>query len=162
MEIASVEYREQLDTVISELDDTSQRLNGLYDALETSKIGIDDLAPRIQELRHRQAQLLSARAELEQKLSDRRVYLTDMETIADYMQDLRSLLDESSLMERKSFIKSFVKEARVKDEEVSLIYTMPIAPRKITSEELTVLPIVHYGGPLWTRTTDPGLIRTVL
>jgi site-specific DNA recombinase len=162
MEIASVEYREQLDTVISELNDTSQRLNRLYDALETNKIGIDDLAPRIQELRRRQAQLLSTRAELEQKLSDRRVYLTDMVTVADYMQDLRSLLDESSLPERKAFIKSFVKEARVNDNEVSLIYTMPIPPQKITGEELAVLPIVHYGGPLWTRTTDPGLIRTVL
>jgi site-specific DNA recombinase len=136
--------------VVSEVNDTSQRLNRLYDALETNKIGIDDLAPRIQELRRRHAQLLSARAELAQKLSDRRVYLTDMETVADYMQDLRSLLDESSLMERKSFIKSFVKEARVKDEEVSLIYTMPIAPHKTKSEELAVLPIVHYGGPLWT------------
>jgi site-specific DNA recombinase len=133
MEIASVEYREQLDTVISELNDTSQRLTRLYDALETNKIRIDDLAPRIQELRRRQAQLLSARAELEQKLSDRRVYLTDMETVTDYMQDLRSLLNEGSLTERKSFIKSFVKEARVKDEKVSLIYTMPIVPRKTTN-----------------------------
>jgi hypothetical protein len=53
-------------------------------------------------------------------------------------------------MERKAFIKSFVKEARVKGKEVSLIYTMPTAPRKINSEELAVLPIVHYGGRYWT------------
>jgi site-specific DNA recombinase len=154
MEIASVEYREQLDTVLSELDDTSQRLNRLYDALETNKIGIDDLAPRIQELRRRQAQLLSAKAELEQNLSDRRVYMADMEAVTRYVQDLRSLLDESPLMERKSFIQSFVKEARVKCEEVSLVYTMPVAPRKTTIEELAVLPIVHYGGDRGIRTPD--------
>ncbi|HEX7364463.1 MAG TPA: hypothetical protein VF366_04785 [Dehalococcoidia bacterium] len=136
--------------MLSELENTSQRLTRLYDALETNKLGMADLAPRIQELRRRQVQLLSARAELEQKLSDRRVYLADMETVTRYVQDLRNLLDESSLMERKSFIKSFIKEATVTGAEVSLMYTMPIAPRKITSDELAVLPIVHYGGRYWT------------
>ena len=136
--------------MLSELENTSQRLTRLYDALETNKLGMADLAPRIQELRRRQVQLLSTRAELEQKLSDRRVYLADMETVTRYVQDLRNLLDESSLMERKSFIKSFIKEATVTGAEVSLMYTMPIAPRKITSDELAVLPIVHYGGRYWT------------
>jgi hypothetical protein len=47
-------------------------------------------------------------------------------------------------------MKSFIKEARVKGEEVLLIYTMPIVPQKTTSEELAVLPIVQYGGRYWT------------
>ena len=71
----------------------------------------------------------------------------------DYRVRLDSLLREledsdqrSPIMERKSFIKSLIKEARVKDAEVSLIYTISITPRKVTSEELAVLPIVHYGG----------------
>ena len=150
VDIASVEYRERLDTILSELDDTNQRLTRLYDALETNKIGIDDLAPRIQELRCHQAQLLSTKAELGQKLSDRRVYLADMDTVTRYVQDLRSLLDESPLTDRKAFIKSFVKEASVKGAEVSLTYTIPIAPLKISSEGLVVLPIVQYGGRYWT------------
>jgi site-specific DNA recombinase len=146
MDIASVEYRERLDTIISELEDTNQRLTRLYDALETNRLGMDDLAPRIQELRRRQVQLLSTRAELEQKLSDRRVYIADMETVTRYVQDLRDLLDDSPLMERKAFIKSFIKEARVTGAEVALTYTIPMSPRRVTSEELAVLPIVHYGG----------------
>jgi site-specific DNA recombinase len=150
MDVASVEYRERLGTILSELEDTNKRLTRLYDALETNRLGMDDLAPRIQELRRRQVQLLSARAELEQKLPDRRVYLADMETVTSYVQDLRNLLDESPLMERKSFIRSFIKEARVTGAEVSLIYTIPMSPRTITGEELAVLPIVHYGGRYWT------------
>ncbi|MCJ7515280.1 MAG: recombinase family protein [Dehalococcoidia bacterium] len=150
MDVASVEYRERLGTILSELEDTNKRLTRLYDALETNRLGMDDLAPRIQELRRRQVQLLSARAELEQKLSDRRVYLADMETVTHYVQDLRNLLDESPLMERKSFIRSFIKEARVMGAEVSLMYTIPMSPRRITGEELAVLPIVHYGGRYWT------------
>jgi site-specific DNA recombinase len=162
MDTASVEYQERLDIVLVELEDTNHRLARLYDVLETSRLELEDLAPRIQELRRRQVQLLSARAELEQKLSDRRVYMADMETVTRYVKDLRNLLDESPLMERKSFIKSFIKEAKVTGAAVSLIYTIPISPRRTISEEPAVLPIVHYGGPLWTRTTDPGLIRTVL
>jgi len=100
-------------------------------------------------------QLLSTRAELEQKLSDRRVYLADMETVTKYVKDLRDLLDESPIMERKSFIKSFVKEAKVTGAEVSLIYTLPMSHRGITDDELAVLPIVRHGGPLWTRTNNP-------
>jgi hypothetical protein len=146
MDTASVEYRERLDSVISELDDVNQRLARLYDALETSRLELEDLAPRIQELRRRQVQLLNARAELEQKLSDRRVYLADMETVTHYVKDLRNLLDDSPLTERKSFIKSFIKEARVTGAEVSLIYTIPMSPRGITNDELAVLPIVQYGG----------------
>ena len=41
-------------------------------------------------------------------------------------------------------------------------YTIPMSPPKLREEKDRVLNIVHYGGPLWTRTTDPGLIRTVL
>jgi hypothetical protein len=39
---------------------------------------------------------------------------------------------------------------------------MPEIPEKIIVEKDGVLPSVHYSGPLWTRTTDPSLIRTVL
>jgi len=146
MDAASVEYQQRLDTILSELDDTNQRLTRLYDALETSRLRLDDLAPRIQELRRRQMQLLTARAELEQKLSDRRVYLADMETVSYYVKDLRNLLDDSPLTERKSFIKGFIKEAIVTGAEVSLIYTIPMLPHGITDDNLSVLPIVHYGG----------------
>ncbi len=43
----------------------------LYDALETNRLGIDDLAPRIQELRQRQVQLTLAREKAEEKFADR-------------------------------------------------------------------------------------------
>ena len=39
-----------------ELMEANHRLSRLYDALETGKLALDDLAPRIQELRRRQEQ----------------------------------------------------------------------------------------------------------
>jgi len=141
-----VEYRHHLDSIIDEIADVDRRLERLYDALETGKIQLADLAPRIQQLRQRQEQLQATRWGLEQQLSDRRVELADVETVACCISDLRNLLNESSLSERKSFVRSFVKEVKVTGDEVLLTYTMPMLPKGITEEKLPVLSIVHDGG----------------
>ena len=54
--------------------------------------------------------------------------MSDLEMVARYVDDLRSLLEESTLAERKSFIRSFVKEIKVTGDEVLLTYTMPLPP----------------------------------
>ena len=85
-----------------------------------------------------------------------------METVKSYVEDLRNLLEDSSLAERKSFIKSFVREVRVTGTEVLLNYNIPLSAGAASQDTLVVPPIVHDGGPFWTRTRDPSLIRTVL
>jgi hypothetical protein len=97
---------------------------------------------------------------MEQQLSDRRVELADSETVARYVADLHDLLNESSLAERKSFVRSFVKEVKVTGDEVLLTYTIPMLPMGIIEEKLPVLSIVHDGGPYWTRTNEA--LRVVL
>jgi site-specific DNA recombinase len=155
-------YHQRLDSIVDGIADVDRRLDRLYDALETGKIQIADLAPRIQQLRQRREQLQAAKWELEQRLSDRRVELSDAETVAGYVSDLRDLLTEGSLAERKTFIRSFVKEVKVTGDDVLLTYTMPILPGGVTEERLPVLSIVHYGGLGWTRTNGLTLIRRVL
>lgn len=87
--------------------------------------------------------------ELESDSKLKQTSFENLEAIIPVLVEVLAFQMKSSLMERKVFIKSFVKEAGVKDNEVSFIYTMPIAPQKITSEELAVLPIIHYGGRYW-------------
>jgi len=140
------EYRQRLDSIIDEIADVDRRLERLYDALETGKIQLADLAPRIQQLRQRRERLQAARWEMEQQLSDKRVELADSETVARYVADLHDLLNESSLVERKSFVRSFVKEVKVTGNEALLTYTIPMLPRGIIEEKLPVLSIVHDGG----------------
>jgi site-specific DNA recombinase len=146
MDSLSAEYRQRLDIVLNEIADVDRRLERLYDALETGKIQLADLAPRIQQLRQRRDQLQATRWEMERQLSDRRVELADAETVASYVADLRNLLNESSLAERKTFIRSFVKEVKVTGDEALLSYTIPMLPRGVTEEKLPVLSIVHSGG----------------
>ena len=96
----------------------------------------------------RQEQLQSRKWELETLLSDRRVELANLETVTRYVDDLRNLLQESSLTERKSFIRSFVKEVKVTGDEFLLTYTMPLPPQGVAEERdcMGVLCSVHYGG----------------
>jgi site-specific DNA recombinase len=52
--------RDKLDAIDGELNDVEIRLSELYDALETERLSLDDLAPRIKELRVRQDELSKA------------------------------------------------------------------------------------------------------
>jgi len=78
---AASDYRERLNIISAEINTINQRLERLYDALETGSLQLADLAPSIQRLRHKQEQLHAARLELENLLSDRKVELADMETV---------------------------------------------------------------------------------
>ena len=146
MDSLAVDYRQRLECVIGEVTDVDRRLERLYDALETGKIQIADLAPRIQQLRQRREQLQSVKLGLEQELSDRRVELADTETVTHYVADLRSLLSESPLAERKSFVRSFVKEVQVTGDEVLVKYTLPMLAKGMCEEKFSVLSIGHDGG----------------
>jgi site-specific DNA recombinase len=134
------------------LTDINHRLERLYDAIETGKLNLDDVVIRIRELRQRQEQLQVKRIEIESQMSDRKVDLSDIETISCYVDDLHDLLKEGTLTEARTFIKSFIKEIRVTGNEVILTYSMPIMPDKVTIEKEGVLPTVQYGGRYRTRT----------
>lgn len=150
MDSVAGDYTDELGVIADEIAGINNRLERLYDALETGKLGLDDVAPRIRRLRCRQEQLQSRKWELEALSSDRRVELTDLETVTRYFDDLRSLLDENSLAERKSFIRSFVKEVKVTGDEVLLTYTVPVLSQGISEERVGVLCSVYHGGQYWT------------
>jgi len=139
-------YHCELDVISRALDDANQRLERLYDAVETGKLDLDDLALRIKELRQRQEKLLVDRINIENLLSDRRVELIDLETMKDYITDMQSILREGTLVERKAFIHSFVKDVRVNGNEAVLTYSMPELPEKVALGEAGVPRIVQRGG----------------
>jgi len=100
----SREYHEELKLLSREEDGIAVRLGKLYDAVETGKIKLDDLAPRIRELRDRQEKLLTRRCEIEIAMSDRKVELADMKLVKSYISDLTHTLDEGLLTDRRAFI----------------------------------------------------------
>lgn len=66
--------------------------------------------------------------------------------VSHYVKDLRNLLNNSPLSERKAFVRSFVKEVKVTGDSVLLTYTMPLAPGGTSVEKLGVLSTVQDGG----------------
>ena len=155
-------HHEELDIISRAIDDTNRRLERLYDAVEIGKIDLDDLALRIRELRLRQEQLQGRKIEIETRMSDRRVELVNLETMTEYISDLQAVLQEGTVSERKAFIRSFIKEIRVTGDNAVMTYSMPELPEKLCLKKVGVPRFVQYGGPFWTRTRDPSLIRTVL
>jgi len=147
MDAASREYQRQLDVVIEEIADVNRRLDRLYDAVETGNLKLDDLAPRIKDLKARKDNLQARKWELEWQMKERKLELADTATVMRYVQDLRDVLSNSSLAERKSFIKSFVKEVRITGDKALLNYTIPLPPKGLTIEEVPVLSNVHFGRP---------------
>lgn len=76
--------------------------------------------------------------------------LADLETVSCCVDELHDLLKEGTLAERRTFIRSFVKEIIVTGSEAVLSYSMPILPEKVTIGKEGVLHTVQYGGRYWT------------
>jgi site-specific DNA recombinase len=155
-------YETEIRTVDAAIADVGTRLVRLYDALETGKISVDLLAPRIQELKERQDKLQGRKSELHMFLTGEKAEVATQQEVAKYAADFHQLLEEGSLVEKKTFFRSFVNEVRVTGDHVLVNYRLPMSLPKPGMETSPVPDIVRYGGPLWIRTTDPGLIRTVL
>jgi site-specific DNA recombinase len=146
MDSSSSEYRKEMDTIARELGGVDQRLDNLYNLIETGKIELDLLKPRLQQLKQQHDRLLARKAELEILLSQRKIELVGPELTRQYVEDLRQFIDSTELTERRSFVKSFVKEIKVTGNEGRIRYTFPLPPDNHEEEKLGVLPIVRYSG----------------
>ena len=140
LQLASSHLRERLDIIDAELRDVGARLAKLYDALETGKLELDDLAPRIKELKTRQDELSRARMHVEADMVVRRVEGIDVNTVKAYAQDLRSLLEEADITERKVFLRSFIKRIQVSKDEAKVYYNLPLPQAGASKVEVKVLP----------------------
>ena len=115
--------------------------------METGEFKGRELAPRIKTLFEKKDQLQQAKAETEETLRYYTIELADPEVVREYMQDLKTLLEESSIVEQKAFLKFFIERIEVDDSEMKVIYTIPIPPDNPPAETVGILPFVHNGPP---------------
>lgn len=147
LQSASYGLKDRLDVIDAELKDVRARLSKLYDALETGKLKLDDLALRIRELKNRQDELNKARVQTEAEMVAMGVEQVDLATVKAYAEDLRSLLEEADFVERKAFLRSFIKRIEVNGTQVKVQYNLPLPQSGKPREEVEVLPIDTPGGP---------------
>ena len=74
----------------------------------------------------------------------------DIEAVREYAKDLKNLLEESEITERKAFLRSFVSRIVVNEDKVRIEYRIPAPKNSVESIEAEVLPIVTLGGPWLT------------
>ena len=164
------EQRKKLESIEGELADVRRWLDKLYRAIETSDLDMTDIAPRIKEHRERERKLQDAAREAEAALSERRVRLDDVETIAAFAKDMSEYLNQSELTERRAFIGSFVEEIVVGPGEAKVRYTIPMPQDSriagMDAEEMAiprpVLSTVSHGGDRGTRTPNLGIANAAL
>ena len=138
----------------TELRDVNTRLSRLYDVLETGKLSLDELAPRIRELKKRQDELGKARIQIEADMVAQGVEEVDIDMVKSYTRDLKSLLEESDIIERKAFLRSFIKRIEISSDKAVVYYHLPLPQDEKSKVTAEVLPIITPGGDRGIRTPD--------
>ena len=110
----------------TELRDVNTRLSRLYDVLETGKLSLDELAPRIRELKKHQDELGKARIQIEADMVAQGVEEVDIDMVKSYTRDLKSLLEESDIIERRAFLRSFIKRIEISSDKAVVYYHLPL------------------------------------
>ena len=153
--------RDRVGLLMTQVADVDSRLGKLYDALETGEFKGGELAPRIKALSQKKEHLQQARAEAEEALHHHNIELGDPKVVQDYVEDLKALLEDSSIVEQKAFLKSFVERIEVDASEAKVIYTIPMPLDNPSAETVGVLPFVQNGPPRCTiRGTTSSSIAT--
>ena len=76
-------------------------------------------------------------------------------TIQPFINELHELLIQGTIVEQKSFLRSFIKLISINIPLIEINYNIPIETNKAESFTKEVLPIDLSGGPCRTRTCDP-------
>jgi len=129
------EHKRRLAAIEGRLDKQTRRLERLYDALETGKLGLGDLAPRIKEVKEQIGSLREKRLEVVEASREPRMEPVGPSVIRAYVQDLRQLLSKGSILKQRSFLRSFIERIEVKLPQVVVEYTVPIGRKE--AEPLT-------------------------
>jgi site-specific DNA recombinase len=118
--------KEKITNIGIEENEVESRLSRLYDAMETGKLGLDDLSPRIKELRTKQDEPSKIRVVSEAEMTLQGYQQLDIDNVRSYVNDLSNILEESEVAQRKAFLRSFVKKIVVDKDKVKIFYNLPV------------------------------------
>jgi site-specific DNA recombinase len=144
-------HEEQLRDIEQQTGQVQSRLSKLYAALETGKVDVEDLAPRIKELRARQIELGEQKGDLLNKMNEGAPEPLNVYRVKTYVASMKTILDSSSFIEQKTFLRSFIKRIELDEPRVVIDYTMPLPINGLTTTE-EVLCIDKPGSPTRIRT----------
>jgi hypothetical protein len=140
-------YGDKLKTIDKRLEALKIRLGKLYDALETGRLDLADLAPRIKQLKAEVDGLAGTRSDTAQKMEEAGPAPLDEKTIMAYAKDLKQILGKGTIIEQKSFLQPFIKRIEVHKDKMVIDYMIPIGTGGGDPPTREVLPLVQSGSP---------------
>ena len=149
----------QLEQAEKDLTMIGSKLTKLYVALESSKFDMDDLAPRIKELRTSQHDLQGRRDSLIARIESDEPEKLDENEVMAYVNELEHVLGENSFLQQKTFLRRFVKRVEINPEGFVMDYTIPVPIDKNRTSTREVLYIKQDGSAYRIRTGDLVLER---
>ena len=148
---------EQLDSLNREAKSVKQSLANLYIALESGKVEIDDLAPRLKELRVRQREIDEKKDEALDEMNQTEGSVFDPLEMNHYLEDLRTILQSASFLQCKTFLGTFIRRIDFSKEQVGIEYTVPVPIGNGSTKTTEVLPVRGVGSAGRTRTYDQSV-----
>ena len=139
----------RLDRLNREAEFVEQKLGHVYAALESGSVDIDDLAPRLKELRARQRELDEKKDEALDEMNQRGDSLHNPTAFRSHLGELKEILQSASFLERKTFLGSFIRRIDFTRQEVGIEYTMPIPVGDGSTKTAEVLSVRRVGSPAW-------------
>jgi site-specific DNA recombinase len=137
----------QLEQTEKELTKISGKLTKLYVALESGKLDMDDLAPRIKELRAYQHELQQQRDSLIARIESDEPEKLDENEVMSYVNELEQVLGEKSFLQQKTFLRRFVKRVEINPKGFVMDYTIPVPVDNNRTSTREVLYINKDGSP---------------
>lgn len=144
-----------LDNVRGQLRHHKKRLSKLFDALESGKVDIDDLAPRIKEVKTKVDEMQQQETELGNFLSQKVIQQVDKAKVRRLVSNLKDTLNSGSFRQKRVFLCSMIKNLTIEGSNARLEYVWPV-------EGDGVLSIVTNGGSYRDRTYDTLVKSQVL
>ena len=115
---------------------------------------MDDLAPRIKELRAYQHELQQQRDSLISRIESDEPVKLDENEVMSYVNELEQVLGEKSFLQQKTFLRRFVKRVEINPKGFVIDYTIPVPVDKNRTSMREVLYIKKDGSGGWIRTND--------
>jgi len=129
-----------------------RRLQRNYEALESGLLDLEELAPRIRELRQDIRTVERERDTIAARLSEREATAVTLEAVIPYAQKLRDTLRIGSFKERKAFLAGLISCIHVGRESVEIEYRLALPQRETKELSSPVLRSVVFGGGGGSRT----------
>jgi len=146
-------HAKELNNINGQLEGLRERLGKLYNSLETGKLEIEHIAPRIKEIKTQIDAFEAQRGEITNEMQNPATLPFNLKSLNNYAQDLAEILKDGTIMEQKAVIRSFVKRIVITRPDITLDYTMPIVEEEQKeigrTTETAVLPMLQIGSPHW-------------